>query len=125
MQGWAYRISISTSILSTIHLKYRYRYRRYFYLEVSKAVSTILLQQFLSILRYRYFLLTFFTFSTGQSTVQLACRCDNRHAPRIRTRAYVIDHRHEGINCLYASYSLVTPSLLLRVISQEEHIPAL
>ena len=77
-------ISISTS------------FRRYVYVEVSKAVSTILLQLFLSILRYRYFLLTSFTFSTGQST--LACRCDNRHMLREWERARilnVIDHRHE------------------------------
>src|SRR5664279_2438173 len=47
---------MSISILSTILLRYRYRYRRYFHVEVSKVVSTILLRPFFSILRYRYFL---------------------------------------------------------------------
>ena len=45
---------ISMSILSTILLMYRYRYRRYFRIKVSIAVSTILCWPFLSTL-HRYF----------------------------------------------------------------------
>ena len=64
IQGCRYRISISTSLLSTILLKYRYRYRRYFDVEVSKAVSTILLQPFFRYFDIDTFLLTLFKLSS-------------------------------------------------------------